>query len=402
MKPNDRKRMLDLIVRASRSKGGDRRLTFVGATQNVARDGGILESGGWRLDEYRQNPVFLYAHQHEGLPLGRSTDVYEKGGELRFDVEFPERGLHPFADTVFDLYRTGFMKATSVGFRVRKTREPSKEERERGAEWVSTDHDLLELSAVPVGADPGALMVAARALPKSAAKHLRQIGLDGFVDLAREVEKMKHEVVDRDGTLVLVLREPAEFGKDAEFSEHDLGDGVVATVGTLEDGLAIQGLRFEGDFDAASAQAWVDEGDRVATLLEVRLDEESDDEEEDVDDEDREGDEEVADDEDDVEDDVEDEEEREDAPPADDEEEEEDDDEERVYTRSDVANLLRETAAALNERADEIASPSDDSDEEEEEKPDEDGSAPRKVPTSEIRGDPYGIEALARAYAGEK
>ena len=388
---------------------GSRRLRFRGATENVARDGGILEAEGWRLDEYAKNPVFLYAHQHEGLPLGRSTAVTREGSDLNFEVEFPERGVHPFADTVFDLYRTGFMKAVSVGFRVnpKKTRDPSDEERERGAEWVSTDHELLELSAVPVGADPDALMTAARALPKSAAKHLRQIGLDDFVALAREVETMKRaKVEERDGVLVVVLRDEGEFDEGAAFVEHDFGDGVTAVVGMIDGEGAVQGLRFSDEYDADSAAAFLDD-ERVEALLAWRAEPEADDEDEDEDEpptdgenaEDGEGDE--PEDEDDEGD--------EDEPERSEEDSEEgDEDEERVYTRSDVVGILREAAGALVARADEIESAGDpDADEEDPEE--DDAGTPRTASSSASRGtkgesdddDPYGIMEAARAYAGE-
>ncbi|OKP90163.1 hypothetical protein [Paenibacillus sp. P32E] len=36
--------------------------------------------------------------------------------QLAFDIEFLVKGLYPLADTVYVLYKGGFMKATSVGF----------------------------------------------------------------------------------------------------------------------------------------------------------------------------------------------------------------------------------------------------------------------------------------------
>lgn len=398
-----RSKKRELFLSRAEPVKGRRVLRFRGATENVARDGGILESDGWRLDEYAKNPVFLYAHQHEGLPLGRTLSVERDGSNLDFEVEFPEAGVHGFADTVFDLYRTGFMKAVSVGFRVneKKTRDPTPEERERGAEWVSTDHELLELSAVPVGADPDALMTAARALPKSAAKHLRQIGLDDFVALAREVETMKRaKVEERDGTLVVVLRDESEFDEGAAFVEHDFGEGVTAVVGTLDGEGAIQGLRFDEGFERDAAEAYLDD-ERVEALLAWRASDE--DEGEDEDDADGEN----ADDGEPMDDDEDEDSSEEDEPRSEEDSAEDDDDEERVYTRSDVVGILREAAGALIARADEIESPGDPEGEDEED-PEEDAAGSPRGASSESRGskgesddDPFGIIAAARAYAGE-
>lgn len=163
-------------------------LRFLGATEKVARDGGILTIDGWDVEAYKANPVFLYAHDHAGLPIGRTLNV-ERGPEgLTFDVEFASAEVYPFADLVGRLYEAGFMRAVSVGFRVKQERNPTPEERGAGASWVSTAHELLELSAVPVGADANALVAARSAFAKADAPLLRRIGLDAFTRLADALE----------------------------------------------------------------------------------------------------------------------------------------------------------------------------------------------------------------------
>ncbi len=112
-------------------------MRFVASTEGVKRDGLDLKSGDWRLDNYRRNPVFLWAHDYWGLPIGR-VDVSVDGKRLIADVTFDRDD--PFAAQVERKYRAGFLNAVSVGW----------DTREEG-------NDLLDISAVPVPGDPDAL-----------------------------------------------------------------------------------------------------------------------------------------------------------------------------------------------------------------------------------------------------
>lgn len=155
----------NLEIRAAAAQPGQpdsrsRVVRFVGATENVARDGGILKLSGWDLDGYRGNPVFLWAHDQKQPPVGRAVNLRRTDSGLEFDIEFPPAEVYPFGELVGRLYEAGYMKAVSVGFRVMRERAPTSAERSLGAEWVSEEHELLELSAVPVGADASALKAA--------------------------------------------------------------------------------------------------------------------------------------------------------------------------------------------------------------------------------------------------
>jgi HK97 family phage prohead protease len=147
--------------------GAGRKLRFVASTERVGRDGDIIRAKGWDTKTYMKNPVFLWAHDPSQPPIGRVTNVEKVKGDqprLEAEVEFagPEEG-HEFADTVYRLYRRGFLKAVSVGFLVRSFEKPTDEQRsEMGLGpfgIVITNAELLELSAVPVPADPGALKI---------------------------------------------------------------------------------------------------------------------------------------------------------------------------------------------------------------------------------------------------
>jgi hypothetical protein len=135
------------FLRAYRQEGdgdGDGPLTFVASTSGVKRDGLDLDQGRWRLENYERNPVVLWAHDLFGhrLPIGRAA-VEVEDGALMARVEFDHED--EFAQQIERKYRRGFMKAVSVQWR-------NVEEEEE------IFYDLLEISAVPVGADPDALL----------------------------------------------------------------------------------------------------------------------------------------------------------------------------------------------------------------------------------------------------
>ena len=131
-----------------------RKLTFTISTASVDREKDVISLDGWDLKNFNRNPVFLWAHNYRQIPLGRSSEPFRQGGKLKAQVEFTPKGLDLFNDTVFELYKQGFMRAVSVGFRPIKWNW--NEERSGGIDF--NEQELLEFSAVPVPANPEALM----------------------------------------------------------------------------------------------------------------------------------------------------------------------------------------------------------------------------------------------------
>ena len=104
--------------------------------------------------EFMKNPVILFAHESWQAPIGKAVDWEFDSKGLILTMEFAET---PEADKIFKLYEGGFMNAFSVGFRPREVRW---EERAPGVEGlVFVKAELLENSAVPVPANPEALVI---------------------------------------------------------------------------------------------------------------------------------------------------------------------------------------------------------------------------------------------------
>ncbi|MEP2085065.1 MAG: hypothetical protein ABJP87_04425 [Bauldia litoralis] len=112
-------------------------------TENLDRYQEVISLEGWDLEHYRNNPVVLWGHDHNQLPIGVATSVEVKDGKMIAHGKFAP---HEFAQTIRKLYDLGMMKATSVGF-IEKEREGN----------LITKAELLEFSFVSVPANPYAL-----------------------------------------------------------------------------------------------------------------------------------------------------------------------------------------------------------------------------------------------------
>jgi HK97 family phage prohead protease len=142
--------------------GEARKLTFTISTASVDRDGDSVAVAGWKLDNYLKNPVVLWSHFAWELPIAKATRVWIEGGAtLMAEAEFTPQGLVPLADQVFEMYKTGFLRATSVGFRAIKWNYVDDKDRGYGVDFI--EQELFEFSAVTLPANPEAL-IAARGL----------------------------------------------------------------------------------------------------------------------------------------------------------------------------------------------------------------------------------------------
>lgn len=152
--------------------GEEFHVQIVASSEAVARDGGVIPMEAWKdggLAAFRQNPVVLFAHKHRRLPVAKAvqTEVREGVGTLVEWWRF--HGETDLSRQLKELYSRGFMKAASVGFRVLDSVTPTSQKGKKildevgvdagNVDWVATNAELLETSAVAVPADPEALAV---------------------------------------------------------------------------------------------------------------------------------------------------------------------------------------------------------------------------------------------------
>lgn len=125
---------------------------FCVSTGDVDRDSDVISQDGWDLSNYRRSPVVLWAHSHSALPIAKCIAIDVEQGRLMASAEF---ATHPFAETVYQLLKGGFLRATSVGFRALKY---MRNEERGGIDFKQ--QELLEFSVVPVPANAHALIAA--------------------------------------------------------------------------------------------------------------------------------------------------------------------------------------------------------------------------------------------------
>lgn len=129
----------------------DRTLVVKITTSNPDRSSDVVIPQGAVLDNYQRNPVVALNHKYDGLAIAKTEqlEVIEDG--ILAKVKFPEPGVYDLADTVFELYKGGFMNAWSIGFIPLET-----EDRDGGGREFQK-WELLEYSAVLVPDNPEAL-----------------------------------------------------------------------------------------------------------------------------------------------------------------------------------------------------------------------------------------------------
>ncbi len=152
---------------------------FIASTELLASDGGVIYVDAWRWDRFMKRPRWIGMHDLGAwsgkiteVSLGRAVHVAVESGLDPRRVGPTGKALivlvkyasTPFAQQVKTLYDEGGLDDVSVrwDWRTEETRNPYEEEVQKYGErllWVCERADLVELSAVLLGADAGAQMV---------------------------------------------------------------------------------------------------------------------------------------------------------------------------------------------------------------------------------------------------
>src|SRR4051812_47534942 len=99
-------------------------LDFVSSDESLDRCNEIISASGWKLDNYKRNPVFQNAHQYSDIlhTLGRALITEVRVGTTSTSsaylfqrIEFA-CDINPMAKIAYGLYKGKFLNAVSVGF----------------------------------------------------------------------------------------------------------------------------------------------------------------------------------------------------------------------------------------------------------------------------------------------
>ena len=152
--------------------GQEQPMAFVLSTDEIDRHGDVIAADGWKLEAYRGNPVFLWAHDYARPVIGRAVETWTEPHRLLAQVEFaPTR----FAQEVAMLYQAGYQRGVSVGFKPLRYEERRHEKTGAFLGIRFLEQELLEVSAVPVPANRSALRRALSEAPR-VGEYLRRAG----------------------------------------------------------------------------------------------------------------------------------------------------------------------------------------------------------------------------------
>ncbi len=141
----------------SESGGGADVTKVIASTNEIARDGWVVEPSGLKTGNFLRSAAILFNHNYEqpvATPI--SAQLIGGGSALAVEIEWPPEGVSDRADEVRGLVKAGVIRAVSIGFLPIETEPLDPKEPWGGQRVLSAD--LLELSFVGVPADTGAVV----------------------------------------------------------------------------------------------------------------------------------------------------------------------------------------------------------------------------------------------------
>jgi HK97 family phage prohead protease len=130
---------------------------------------------GWKLDNYKRNPVVLWGHDGSMLPVGRATRVWIQNGKLKATAELAPASVSQYAERVRGMIASGFLNATSVGFAPSKLKFSNDKNRPFGIDFL--EQELLEFSIVSIPANPDALLDPGQQTKAAQVRRMRELDL---------------------------------------------------------------------------------------------------------------------------------------------------------------------------------------------------------------------------------
>ncbi len=150
-------------------------LDFRSSDETIDRYCELISVSGWRLENYRKNPVVQNAHSCGSVSdtIGKAIITEVRGDHLFQRISFAVEE-NPMAKVAYQLYRGGFLNAVSVGFIPLRWENGNKD---LGYRRKYLEQDLIEVSAVSIPANPNAISMAleAGALEQSDLRELFQL-----------------------------------------------------------------------------------------------------------------------------------------------------------------------------------------------------------------------------------
>ena len=136
-----------------------KKTTFILSDESLNSYGYRVLTTGIELDQFRRNPLMLYLHDDQRMPIGHWDNIRTDGDRLLADAVFDTGD--PFAAEVARKVEAGIIRCCSIGFDIIEVSEdPALLLPGQQLPTVSRSR-LVECSICPLGANPGALKLKA-------------------------------------------------------------------------------------------------------------------------------------------------------------------------------------------------------------------------------------------------
>ncbi len=172
----------DLIIE-TKAKTDTGTFKFVASTPAIDRQGESIDQKGWDLANYLTNPVLLWAHDYTQPPIGVVDKAGMENGNLIIEGRFAPTD---FAQQIRKLYDLKMVNTVSVGF-IPKEMNGN----------IITKSELLEVSVVPVPANPQALSLRQVEEAGVNMEMLKTKGFEPKFETTADVQDEKGAVADR-------------------------------------------------------------------------------------------------------------------------------------------------------------------------------------------------------------
>lgn len=191
MKTKQEKKYLQVFIEDVVGK-----MVAVATDETIDRQGDKLDITKWDLKNFKKNPVLQAGHDY--MPqntIGIAKNIRVEAKRLLFEPVFHE--ITQTAREIKKMFEEGILKTFSVGFLTHYKRDKEGRVMTEGGWPVIDRYELLEISAVPVPANPSAEIVQL-SIDKAKQATIEEVEkIKGFIDA--EVERpapAKKAVID--------------------------------------------------------------------------------------------------------------------------------------------------------------------------------------------------------------
>lgn len=241
-------------------------IRFIASQPDKARDGLGIDVNAWDIADFKANPVIMAMHDYGSWPVGRASLIQKEDRALIADIVFDQED--PNAVMIESKIRRGFLNAVSVGFNIKEIKDNT-----------VTKAELLEISVVPIPADPKALAERQTNYLRSLSQELAAIADDSDDSPAPDADQSARSSWEEASAAMVDLFQPygprsdddrrAAYDRLArDYARHKRTPPEFATAAELQafDDDTLRGRFLEGEPDL-HADRFIDLSNRAGAVL---------------------------------------------------------------------------------------------------------------------------------------